>query len=128
MAALALLLAVAAAGCGTEAEKTSISRGSADIIGTITAVRAGGGEDISGTFDLEVKKADGPADQYVITVGGDTPVYRHAGEEIGDLEEVGFGRLQAGQKVEVWITGPVAESFPMQAQAEFIVIAGLPEE
>lgn len=123
-----LLLAFLAGACGTESGKTTISRGSADIIGTITAVQSGGGEGIIGTFDLEVKKADAPADEYVISVGDDAPVYRHAGEEIGDLEEVGFGTLQAGQKVEIWITGPVAESFPMQAQADFIVISGMPED
>jgi hypothetical protein len=73
-----------------------------------------------------VNRADAAAqpDKYVITVGNEAPVYRQIGDEIGDLGEVGFEALQADQRVEVWFTGPVAESFPMQARAEFVVIAG----
>ena len=33
-----------------------------------------------------------------------------------------FEALQVGQKVEAWFTGPVAESYPVQAVASDIVI------
>lgn len=114
------------AGCGADPERTTATRGSADIIGTITEVTPGG-EGIGGTFQVEVTKTDAPSDKYVISVGDDAPVYRRVGDEQDQLEEVGFTALQAGSRVEVWITGPVAESFPMQARAEFVVIAGAAE-
>ena len=121
---MVLLASIVIAGCGTDSENSAVTLGSADIIGTVTEVKAGGAEGISGTFQLEVKREDTAAqpDQYVITVGNEAPVYRQVGDEIGDLGDVGFEALQADQRVEVWITGPVAESFPMQARAEFIVI------
>jgi hypothetical protein len=119
---LIFLVTVAGTGCGGDPAKTTVSRGGADIIGTVTGVQAVGSEGVSGTFQIEVKKTDAEPDKYVITVGDDAPIYRQVGEEIGELGEVGFVALQAGQRVEVWITGPVAESFPMQATAEFVVI------
>lgn len=123
---LIALPALAAVACGPAEEDGGPTLGSADIIGVIKEVLPGGGDGISGTFLLEVRKPDPetPSDQYWITVPNEAPVYRQVGEEIGDLGEVGFGALAAGQRAEVWITGPVAESFPMQATAEFVVIVG----
>lgn len=126
---LVLLLAGAAAGCGAESETTAVGLGSPDIIGTITAMQPGSAGDAGGSISLEVRKTEpgAPSDQYVITLTSDTPIYRQVSDEIGDISEVGFGALQAGQRAEVWLSGPVAESFPMQAQAEFVVISTPPE-
>lgn len=122
---LLLLLAGIAVGCGADEETTAVTLGSPDIIGTITEVQPGSAGGSGGSISLEVKKTDPAAssDQYVIAITSDAPVYRQLGDEIGDIGEVGFGALQAGQRVEVWLTGPVAESFPMQGQAEFVVIS-----
>lgn len=121
-----LMLTAAAAGCGAAAERDTGGLGSADIIATITEVQPGGGAGVSGTISLEVRQAEAGAQsaRYIITVGSDVPVSRQIGEELGDMGEVGFTALQAGQRVEVWLTGPVAESNPMQGSAKFIVING----
>lgn len=38
------------------------------------------------------------------------------------LERVGFADLRAGQKVDAWFTGPVAESYPTQAIGRALVV------
>ncbi|MBW3623894.1 MAG: YobA family protein [Armatimonadetes bacterium] len=37
-----------------------------------------------------------------------------------------FASLRIGQTVEVWLTGPVAQSFPVQGTASRVVIIGEP--
>jgi len=61
--------------------------------------------DIAGSFVVE--SDDG--DQGSLTVDGDT-----------DLGEVAFDDLEVGQTVSVWVSGPIAESFPWQARADII--------
>lgn len=129
---LILLLAAAGqavAGCGAEAQDEGVRLGSPDIIGVITEVTPAESGTAVGTIGFEVKKVDPQVspDRYVITIDADTLIYRQVGDEIGDLGEVEFGTLQAGQGAEVWLTGPVAESFPMQATAKFIVVSGSSE-
>lgn len=124
---LTLIVLLAVVGCGTEtSDDAAPSLGSPDIIGSVTEVQPAQSGDLVGTIGLEVKKVepDVQPDKYVVTINGDTLVYRQVGEEIGDLGEVGFVALQAGQRVEVWLAGPVSESFPKQATAKFIVISG----
>jgi hypothetical protein len=51
-------------------------------------------------------------------VGERTDVRRHTGGSARPDD------LREGQRVRVWVTGPVAESYPVQAQARLIVIDG----
>jgi hypothetical protein len=39
-------------------------------------------------------------------------------------EEVALGAVRAGDRVDLWVDGPVAESFPVQAHAEAVVLGG----
>jgi hypothetical protein len=52
----------------------------------------------------------------VFRVGDDTDVRRAAG---GRVRAEG---LREGQRVRVWVNGPVAESYPVQARARTIVV------
>ena len=54
-------------------------------------------------------------------VESDTRILLQAGNA---MMEVTFGDLMVGQTVEAWFTGPVAESYPVQAKASQIVIVG----
>ena len=42
----------------------------------------------------------------------------------GGYEPAAFAELREGQRVAAWVTGPVAESFPVQASADAVVITG----
>jgi hypothetical protein len=39
-------------------------------------------------------------------------------------EEIALDALDVGDRIELWVDGPVAESFPVQAHAEAIVVGG----
>ena len=62
---------------------------------------------------------DKTSDKYVLTVTAKTSIQMQVGEE---LEPANFGDLQAGQQIKVWLSGPVRESYPAQADARKIVI------
>ena len=47
--------------------------------------------------------------------------YRATGD---GFEEIGWDELSAGDTVELWIPGPIAESCPMQGAAEAAVVTG----
>ncbi|RJQ42571.1 MAG: hypothetical protein C4534_10175 [Gaiellales bacterium] len=121
-----LVVLLAAAGCGTEPDAGGDSLGSPDLIGTITSVTPAASGPALGTIGFDVRKPDAGSqvDKYVITIDADTLVYRQVGEKPGNLGDVGFEALESGQRAEVWLAGPVAESFPMQATAGVIVISG----
>ena len=55
----------------------------------------------------------------VLTVTTDTSIQRQVGQA---LESASFGALQVGQDIKVWLTGPVRESYPAQADAKKIVM------
>jgi hypothetical protein len=55
----------------------------------------------------------------VFRVGERTDIRRAAGGGAVRVEE-----LRKGQRVRVWVKGPVAESYPVQADARLIVIDG----
>ena len=59
------------------------------------------------------------SDKYVLTVTTETLILRHFGKA---LEPASLGELQVGQQIQVWLSGPVRESYPAQADAKKIVI------
>lgn len=86
------------------------------IAGTVTAV----GRIAEG---LSVRVEERPTDlsgsaKGVFRVGNETAVRRASGGR-APAEE-----LREGQRVRVWVSGPVAESYPVQAQARLVVIDG----
>jgi hypothetical protein len=103
-----------------------ISRGaSVDIRGPITSISApriaaGAGQNFVGTIMIEGKKEpDTNVDKASVRVTPKTRIFR---EENGKRIEATFADLQVGQRVTAQFTGPVAESYPVQATAGEIVI------
>ena len=85
-----------------------------NIRGTITNVAAtGNGITISIDGQLE---EDTDYDRAVVTINQDTQITRQNGEPVT------IDDLQDGIQVEACFTGPVAESYPVQATASGVVI------
>ncbi len=92
-----------------------------DIRGVITSITGGSG-DVIGSVRIEgAIDQDTAYDKAVVRVEGDTRIFRQVGNA---MMEVTFGDLTAGQTVEAWFVGPVAESYPVQVKASQIVIVG----
>ena len=116
-AALALVLLSACTSDGDAATGTI----GPDIRGAITSVTDGSG-DVIGSVRIEgVIDEDTSYDKAVVRVENDTSIYRQVGNA---LMEITFAELTEGQTVVAWFTGPVAESYPVQAKASQIVIVG----
>lgn len=96
----------------------------ADIRGTITDIyqadaqsREGG---IIGSLLIEgVIEEDTQYDKASVTITEKTRIFEQKGQ---DRLAVTFESLQIGQRVEAWFTGPVMESYPVQATASEVVI------
>lgn len=59
-------------------------------------------------------------DKASVTVDTGSQILRPAGD---GYAEAAFDALEVGQVVQVWFSGPVAESYPVQAGAEAVVIS-----
>ena len=117
--AAGLLLALLSA-CTSDGDAAPAS-GDPDIRGVITSITAGSG-DVVGSVRIEgAIDQDTSYDKAVVRVESDTQIFRHASNA---MMEVTFGDLTVGQTVEAWFFGPVAESYPVQAKASWIVITG----
>ena len=57
-------------------------------------------------------------DKGALTITKDTVLLKRVGD---DYAELAFDDLSTGTPVEVWITGAVAESYPIQAAADTVV-------
>lgn len=119
MLATCLLLA-AAAGCGSS---SSADTERADIRGVIKSVtRSNAAGEVRGSVLIEGSlEPDTGFDKTSVTVTGKTAVFRR---EDGTLREASFDSLREGQRVQAAFTGPVAESYPVQATAKSIIILG----
>lgn len=98
-------------GCQKNSDATAdVLRTHPSIIGEVTAIVLPAirveenPADSSGSAKASVRVADG------------THVLRRDGTVVGTAE------LRVGQRVKVWFTGPVAQSYPVQATARVIVI------
>ena len=118
---LAAGLALALLGACTSGGDTAPTSGDPDIRGVITSITDGSG-DVIGSVRIEgAIDQDTAYDKAVVRVESDTRILLQAGNA---MMEVTFGDLMVGQTVEAWFTGPVAESYPVQAKASQIVIVG----
>lgn len=98
--------------------------GGADIRGTITSIYEADAENrekgIIGSILIEgVIEEDTEFDRASATITDETRILEQRGE---DRRVVGFEALRVGQRVEARFTGPVMESYPVQATAMEIVI------
>jgi len=89
-----------------------------DFNGFITEIHQIDRNDVIGSIAVE-SHADKLVEKYVVTVKDETSLFRQDGD---DYLRVSFDELKAKQWVQIWFTGPVMESFPMQATALQIVI------
>lgn len=70
---------------------------------------------------IHVRRTDGQdgETEIVATIGVQTPVARRTAA--GGVEPIGFDDLAQGDTVTLWVTGPVMESFPVQAGADYVL-------
>jgi hypothetical protein len=116
VAALALLGATGCGGsdAGAVGGGASSPAGAADITGVISRVSPDPGHD-QGSFLIVADPAVPSAvDRAMVRVTVDTVIWAPEGE---GRRSLAFGDLNAGARVAVRFTGPVAESYPVQATA-----------
>lgn len=87
-----------------------------DIRGSITNISKADSKDVEGWILVEgaIEKDTG-FDKASITVTNKTKIFQL--DNNGVKSKVSFGSLKMDQKVEVQFTGPVRESYPVQADA-----------
>ncbi len=96
-----------------------------DIRGVITDISDGSG-DVTGSVRIEgAIDQDTGYDKAVVRVESDTRILRQVGNA---TQELAYSDLKVGQTVEAWFTGPVAESYPVQAKASQIVVLAEPAD
>ncbi len=105
---------------GTMVVTCSNTQAQPDLIGKINSVQQVLQGDKPGLILVD-SLGDKTSDKYVLTITTDTSIQRQVGQV---LEPASFGDLQVGQDIKVWLTGPVRESYPAQADAQKIVIVG----
>jgi len=94
-----------------------------DFTGFITSISVLGEKDTLAQILVE-SHADKLVDKYVVSVGGETQVLKQVGEE---RRRVAFSALGTTQQVQIWFSGPVRGSFPMQGTARQVVITASAE-
>ncbi len=123
---LLVILAAPAIAC-TKTEPGGYTSGSgldtdADITGYIADIQPSAPKDtlVRILVEMRVVTTEGTReDKYVITVEAGTPIFRQVGK---NHKEASFDDFEIQQLVHVWFDGPVAESYPMQARAQQVVI------
>lgn len=110
---LVLALVTAVPGCAAAPPEEDPS-----IRGTVTSLE-------SGPTGATLLVESGPQPTYAydrasIRVDGDARVFRATTDS--DFEVATFADLALGQQLDVWFTGAVAESYPVQATAGTVVI------
>lgn len=120
-AALAVLLAAPACGAAGGPEQPTLSLNvpgeSADIIGSVTQVERTGEEP-----RLLVEQVPTRSTGYPIASVYVTPRTRILARSGGRTTRATAADLAVGTRVQVWFTGPVRESYPVQADAGTLLI------
>ena len=92
----------------------------ADVRGKITNVSTSASGAVLGSILIEGKKEkDTSVDKAMTRITDKTAIFRM---QNGKRVEAKFSDLKAGQTVEATFSGPVAESYPVQATAKEILI------
>jgi len=90
----------------------------ADFIGWVTEIRTIGGKDTLGQILVE-SQAGKLVNKYMVTIKDETLIFKQDGE---NRLQVAFEALETTQQVQIWLAGPILESFPMQGTAQQVVI------
>ena len=119
------MIVVLFSGCGGSGDQAGEAPPSdePDITGTISSVSVlEGDSDLLGSLLVEASDSgDGEYDMASVTVTPETEIYDISGFSAQPVR-VGFDTLAEGQLVAVVFTGPVAESYPVQARAKYIYL------
>ncbi len=116
-AMVVVALSTALAACGDA--KPATPSGDPDITGIVTSADAAAGSGAVAVFLVE--EGTGDYDKASVTASADTAWYRRAG---GALEATGTPDASAltGKRVEVRFAGAVAESYPVQGTAAWVIV------
>lgn len=110
--------ATLAAACATSAVEPPASEPTVE--GTVTELSLSAGGSALGTVLVEERPGQTSGDaKYRLTVTPATAIMRPSA---GGFEPLPFDAVAVGMRVRVWVTGPVMESYPMQASAGAIVL------
>ena len=112
LAMAAMLAPAALGGCAS----LSPPNGEPSIRGSVTSITPR--PDGLGTILVEETSPQGlDYDKASLAITKDTKLLKRIGD---DYVEFTFDDIRAGMVVEVWITGPVRESYPIQADADTV--------
>ncbi len=90
----------------------------ADFTGWVTEIHPIGDKGTLGQILIE-SHADKIVDKYMVTIKDETLIFKQDGE---NRRKVAFAALETQQRVQIWFSGPIMESFPMQGTARQVVI------
>lgn len=122
MAVCLLALAALALACGDRAdERPSSPVGEPDILGVVTG--AEGGANGEAVWSFLIDEGKGAYDKASVTVSFKTGWFRRDAEGFVAIDAPTTDDL-VGTTVEVRFTGPVAESYPVQATAAWVIVGG----
>jgi hypothetical protein len=120
LAASLLTLAALAVACGDPAdERPAAPSGDPSITGVVTSATPVDGGDAVGAFLID--QGSGDYDKASVAVTDDTGWYRRSGDGYEAIQRPAATEL-TGKSVEVQFTGPVAESYPVQATAGWVIV------
>jgi hypothetical protein len=120
LAAGLLTLAVFATACGDpNDERPAAPTGEPSITGVVASTAGVSNGDIVGSFLIE--EGSGDYDKASVTVTVKTGWFRRSGDGFAMIDRP-TGQELAGKTVEVQFTGPVAESYPVQATAGWVIV------
>lgn len=116
-----LLILMLAVGMLTACNNGKSPLDTVDVRGDITQITNSDAKEVLGMILVEGElQEDTKVDKASVTVTDKTKIFAEGNQDV--LEDANFSLLQAGQLVEVEFTGPVKESYPVQATAKTIVI------
>ena len=91
----------------------------ADFTGWVTEIHPIRDKGTLGQIMVE-DQSDKLVDKYLVTIKDETLILQQDGE---NRREMDFEVLETKQQVQIWFSGPIMESFPMQGTARQVVIA-----
>ena len=90
----------------------------ADFTGWVTEINPIGNKGTLGQILVE-SHTDKIVDKYMVTIKDETLILQQDGEK---RSQVAFDVLETTQQAQIWFTGPIMESFPIQGTAQQVVI------
>jgi hypothetical protein len=115
--AAALLAAAVLAACGGDRPAAPV--GEPSITGMVASAAPADGSNVVSSFRID--QGSGDYDKASVTVTDDTGWYRRSGDGFASIDRPTATALM-GKIVEVQFTGAVAESYPVQATAGWVIV------